>query len=269
MSSINQVPPVAQGDLQHLFSAARKMHLAGQFPMARFAFESCLRTATNPVMRISIHNYLGQCIYAMGNRELATSHFEAAVKIDDNSEEGMLLTAFCLSWLKRQNEALALANKVLKGNPSCEKAVFLLIQIYESHGNEEKALEMKNKLVEMHLKKEEELAQIARSVLPNNVTYTSMDPYLVPASDTEKVKEVLLKNGFFDLSLGQFDEALSEFLELLEKVPSHKEAMFGAACCLSELKKSNEALVYLEKALAIDPSYQDAKKLKEKLEMNK
>ena len=77
----------------------------------------------------------------------------------------------------------------------------------------------------------------------------------------KKVKEVLLKNGFFDLSIGQYQEALDEFNALLEIVPDHVEAMYGAGCCLVALEQKEEAKKMLSKTLELKPAYQAAKKL--------
>lgn len=148
MSATHGVPAVPQEDLHTLFSTARKLHNAGMFPYARLSLESCLQTATDSVMRLEIHTLLGECCHAMGNRAQATHHFNAAVTLDDQSEKGRLLTALCLNWLKRYEDALALAQKVLESNPACTNAEFVKIKIYESMSDYEKALELKSKLDE-------------------------------------------------------------------------------------------------------------------------
>lgn len=148
MSATHGVPAVPQEDLLTLFSTARKLHKAGMFSYARLSLESCLPTATDSVMRLEIHTLLGECCQAMGNRAQAAHHFNAAITLGDQSEKGRLLTALCLNWLKRYEEGLSLAQKVLESNPSCTDAEFVKIKIYESMGDNEKASELKSKLDE-------------------------------------------------------------------------------------------------------------------------
>ena len=146
MSATSKIPPVPQENLQTLLTTAKKLHNGGLIPYARMSFESCLKTATDPVMRLEIHHYLGHCCHEMGDNSQATRHFESAVEINDQSEKGQIITAFCLNRLNKNEEGLQIAHQVLKNNPNCYKATYVLKKIYEEMGETEQANRLKEKL---------------------------------------------------------------------------------------------------------------------------
>ncbi len=256
-------------DIQTLFKTAVGFHQSHKFAEARALFEQCLPEATEAVMRLKIHNFLGQCCFAMGEAALSFSHFKAAVTINEQSEEGRLITGFCLNWLGQTDAALALANKVVTQNPHCDKAYFLMRAVYQKLGDDEKVKETEEKFAAVIRKREKKFARQSWDLLPNNVNRVSLEPYLVPASETERVKEVLFRNGCLDTSLGRFMEGFEDFQKLLKFAPDHYKAMYGAGRCLFELDRKEEAKQFLEEALRLNPEFKQAKVLLEKIKGKK
>jgi hypothetical protein len=150
--------------LQDLFTMGKNYLLSHNFVMARSCLEECLNQATDKTMRLDIHNLLDQCCFAMDEKDLSTRHFETGVKIDDQSERGLLITGFCLSWLGKHHEGISIVQKFIINNPKCIEAYVLQLKIYATLKNEEKKIqEMKNKITELELQKMRKFEQDIRA----------------------------------------------------------------------------------------------------------
>ena len=55
---------------QDLFNTGKSHLFNCHFLMARECLEKCLDQATDKIMRLDIHNLLGQCCFALGDRNL-------------------------------------------------------------------------------------------------------------------------------------------------------------------------------------------------------
>jgi len=243
--------------MQTRYQIAVNLYNGGWFPPARAEFETCLKTATNPFMRLKIHSSLGQCCAAMRQSDLSRSHFEAAVKINETSQDGQLITAFCFSRLGKSDQALAIAAKIIKTDPYCKRAYQLISAAYQQMGNQEKVKETQRRFADAMHKQ--------TLMLLSKITVNVESIEFEQVNDPECERKNLLAKAIFHLSIKKYEEALFESFHLLTLVPHHHEAMYVAACCLKELNHEKDAKVFVTEALKLKPDYREAKKLLEQL----
>jgi tetratricopeptide (TPR) repeat protein len=76
--------------------------------------------------------------------------------------------------------------------------------------------------------------------------------------ETESEIDILLNNGSQHMSLGEYEQAISYFDQILENNATHVTALYDKGFSLSMLEKYEESIPYFEKVLGIEPYNQIA-----------
>ncbi len=83
-------------------------------------------------------------------------------------------------------------------------------------------------------------------------------PVLLVYGDTESEINILLNKGSQHMKLGEYEEAISYFDQILETNPNNVTALYDKGFSLSMLEKYEESIPYYEKVLNIEPYNQIA-----------
>ena len=78
-------------------------------------------------------------------------------------------------------------------------------------------------------------------------------PVILVYGETESENDILLNKASQHLKLGEYEEAISYYDQILETNPNHVQALFDMGFSLSMLEKYEESIPYYERVLNIEP----------------
>ena len=78
-------------------------------------------------------------------------------------------------------------------------------------------------------------------------------PVILVYGETESENDILLNKASQHLKLGEYEEAISYYDQILETNPNHVQALFDMGFSLSMLEKFEESIPYYERVLNIEP----------------
>jgi len=83
-------------------------------------------------------------------------------------------------------------------------------------------------------------------------------PVILVYGETESENDILLNKASQHLKLGEYEEAISYYDQILETNPNHVQAVYFKGFSLSMLEKYEESIPYYERVLNIEPYNQIA-----------
>jgi tetratricopeptide (TPR) repeat protein len=83
-------------------------------------------------------------------------------------------------------------------------------------------------------------------------------PVILVFGETESENDILLNKASQHLKLGEYEEAISYYDQILETNPKHVPALYYKAFSLSMLEKYDESIPYYQQVLNIEPKNQIA-----------
>lgn len=79
------------------------------------------------------------------------------------------------------------------------------------------------------------------------------------------IKNLLIKKEIMDLGRSKTLEQIGYWQSVVEKRPDYRDGYFQLSVLSYQIGKKDDAIVYLEKALQIDPNFEEGRKLEQLL----
>ena len=196
------------------------------------------------------------------------------------------------------NKALEFLNKAIKKNPIYLEAWLEVADLYERLKKNDKALEALKKAYEINPNSSNVLYRLGKIYLISNELDKAKN-YFYMALKTDPKNEELVQNIwnlYLDLGLvdrvvkdfkhvlfekltvktlnnfavslrknGKIKEAIEAYRQALKKEPQNEHIHYNIAIAYIDLKREDRAIQHLEKALKINPKFEIASKVLEKL----
>lgn len=240
---------IQESDLH--FTLGNLNRLTGKLDEAIFCYQKALEIQNKP----KYAHACGITCAAKGDYTGALKYMKLATeKVKDYADYCNDLGA---AFFKNSNydEALEQFQKAIKINPKYANAYNNLALAYRKKGMKteaEAALQKAMDLDQSHVVAEYELGRSFFTGGMFSVSGDSMD------LDAKVV-------GDLHMFRGQIDEALKHYELAVELHPEYPDYLYAYAAALLKASKKTEAKVALEKALAINPKYKQAKELLNKV----
>jgi tetratricopeptide (TPR) repeat protein len=214
----------------------------GAFESAQADLEQAL--SIRPGFASALYN-LGVILVKKGEIEKGIHYYEEALKCEyieiPFSKIGSMLVLAYLE-LKKYSEAIQWCTYVIENKAD---------SMFESDQRVWEAY--KNRAVAYAAIEEYERAINDCTFLLNDNTF------LIPSSMRSRERHYLLNiRGIFFNKLGYYDVALTNFNEALTIIPNDSGVLFNGAFSLKMLNRYEEALLFLNRAIELDPSFAEA-----------
>jgi len=175
---------------------------------------------------VEAHNNMGIALMQEGKTEAAISQFQEALQINPDFKPAANSLKSALAIQRELELDSSKLKALLKGNPGSAELNFQLGNLFLRQGDQRQALEQYKKALEL-------------------------DPKFLPALNNMALVAAANK---------EYDKALALFLDVLNASPNDAETHFNVACMYSQLKRVDESIAYLKKA--IDKGYANWERIK-------
>ncbi|MFM2017626.1 MAG: hypothetical protein RL007_1282 [Bacteroidota bacterium] len=205
-----------------------------------------------------IHMTRGSIYSQMGLHEKSISAFEKAKDYDAPSDE----VAFCVGYelinLEKFEEAIPQFKHCLEINPEHDLALNELAYCYEVTGDQEDGVNFFSAFTDRKPYNQYAWFNLGVAYTRNGLFEKAIESYdYALAINAEFVPALINKASTFFM-LGDTDDAIGAFTEVLAIDPQRADAHYYIGECYERKNDWDTALIYYHKATRLDPDYADA-----------
>ena len=198
---------------------------------------------------------LGLAFYYEASFEEAFLYINQAIKIKRHYPEAYFIKALCFEKCGKPNEAISNYHLAIEQNEKYHDALINLAYLYMEADKYSEACSYFQKAITLNPNNKEILNAISSAKIKIRL-YKDAIHYLTRSRAIDhNQREVDLNLGFAFLQLGELEQSIVFFSEILQKNPDDFVALNNRASSFYLQKNYKDALVDVKKAMEIDPNY--------------
>ncbi|QAR31265.1 tetratricopeptide repeat protein [Ornithobacterium rhinotracheale] len=244
--------PVARGDMDYTIACAKFYSVKEEYPRAVSLYKQAFQQADDEETKIFLLHNLGNEHLNMGNCVRAFHYFKSILSIDPQDEDAFIACVDCFDEMGKIHESLAFIQQYLDKNPYSEGAWLELGRKYLLIENYPEALNAFDFAIAINPQSINSLMIKAYTLELMGDYHGAIDIYLEAAEMEYTSATTFMKIGQAYLSAGQKDKALEAFHTAIHEDPQLDKAWFEAALVYEAFGQLQEALHYINQAIALE-----------------
>ena len=185
------------------------------------------------------HFYLGMTEFCLGNMDEAAEELETAVGLDPSNFWYRYRLAMLYSATDRKELTVAMLEELLEDFPKKSELYYNLIELYQSQGQTDKALETLDQ-IDTVFGKSEPTVLTRFDLLRREGRYEEAYSALLEFNDEASSPQVLSMIGDYQMSMYNDSLALKSYDEALAVAPDYAPAMLGKAEVFRVTRRYND-----------------------------
>ena len=239
----------------HLLREALKLHREGHLDQAEKLYRQVIGSAPEDFHG---RRLLGMIEYQRGDFVAALGEIDAALNIDPNAPDALIIRGNILRKMNRLAEALVCFEQAAALKPEYAKAFYNCGSVLHEMKRFEDALASYDQAIALNSEYADALNARGNVLKEMNRLPEALSSYNLAIASNKRHADAHKNRGTVLQELWRIDEAILSYDQALAIRPDYAQAYNNRGSALHELKRLDEALLSYDRALALKPGFVNA-----------